>query len=442
MPLTVFGFVGLYFSGIYMAFTRHPVWGLLPYCLALYLSPAHNWFGSYLPDLRWSLLASICAVLSIFFNGSKLPAKTHWLKTGPARIILCYSLWMWIQYPWALSKDMHIEGTVLITKYLLLYYIIYKVLNTDADFFKFFLFNIFGSYYVSTRVLAYSLSGRVEGVGGPGMSDSNTLGMHMSLILIFAAMMLLKKNTIFANRLYWRMCQFAIFVSAVYIANAVVQTISRSAVLGLVAGGMLLIVIKHRTVKKKFYLYLVFAFAGLIYFTPYTFWERLNTITEAVQGEEVEASAYSRLVIASAQWKMFKENIFGNGHRGTQVLSPYYLGDEYLATLYTGGRGRSSHCTFLTSLVEQGVPGALLYLMMVFWGIKTIFSYRKKDPVMYLYFMGVSASLAAIFVSGIFVDYLKSEVQIYCFAMLASLKEFQMRQQYQESLSQNPTAPS
>jgi len=429
MPLTVIAFVLLFFGGIWMAFTRNPVWSLWPYSMTLYAAPAHNWFGSYLPDLRWSLLASICALVSIYIHQSKLSPKTHWLNTTPARIIVFYVIWMWIQYPWALSQEWHLEGCILLTKYIVLYYIIYRVLDTDADYFKFIMFNILGGYYIAKRVLGYSLGGRVEGIGGPGINDSNTLGMHLSVILIFAAMMLLKKNTIFRNQLHWRICQGVILVSTAFIANSVVQTISRSAVIGLVAGGLLLIVIKHWTFKKKFYLYLVLALMGLMYYAPYTFWERLDTITEAVEGEEIEGSAYSRLVIGEAMIEMFQDNILGYGHRGTFILSPDYLPAQYL-TAIGGNAGRSSHCTFLTTLTEQGLPGAFLYLLMVFWVAKTIFTFRKDDPVMYLYFMGATASLVAIFISGIFVDYLKVEIQIYCLAMLASLKDHQIRVQY------------
>ena len=219
------------------------------------------------------------------------------------------------------------------------------------------------------------------------------------------------------------------------VASSLIQSSSTttSLVVGLVAGGLLLIVIKHWTFKKKFYLYLVLAVMGLMYFAPYTFWARLDTITEAVQGEEVERSAYSRLVIGEAMIEMFQANILGYGHRGTVILSPDYLPAHYLT--WVGGKaGRSSHCTFLTTLTEQGLPGAFLYLLMVYWVIKNIFTFRKDYPVMYLYFMGATASLAAIFISGIFVDYLKVEIQIYCFAMLASLKDYEIREQYKKSL--------
>lgn len=415
-----------------MAFRRHPIWGLGSYLMALYISPAHNWFGASLPSFRWSLFAAVCLWLSIFFKPNRLTLKTPWLRTGPGKIILLYAVWMWIQLGWAVSFKMHLDGTILITKYLVLYFMIYKILSSDTDYYLFLLFNIMGSFYVARSVLAYSGGGRVEGVGGPGINDSNSLGMHLSVILIFCSILLLKKNTIFLNNLYWRICHFGVFVAAAYIANASVQAISRSAVLGILFGGMVMFFIKHWTVKKKFYVYLILGFCGLLYFAPYTFWERLDSITEAVQGEEVESSAYSRIIIGQAQLEMFKDNILGHGHRGTFVLSRYYLPPEYLTWSSVGGAGRSSHCTFLTTLTEQGIPGAILYLSMFFWTVRTIISFPKDDPVIYLYFMGASAALASIFVSGLFVDYFKAEIQIYCLALLASLKDYQLRSEYQK----------
>lgn len=427
MPLTVIAWLILYFGGIWNAFTRHPVWGLWTYTLVLYASPGHNWWGEFLPNLRWSLLASIFAFLSIYMNRDRLVPKASWISNGAAKILIAYTIWMWIQLPWALSYEIHIGACILYTKYIVLFYIIYTVLDDEKSFFYFILFNILGGFYWGKLILDYSVRGRVEGIGGPGVDDANTLGMHLSVVVIFAAMMLLKKNTIFSNPFYWKVTQGVIFLAALFMAHGVVQSISRSAVLGLVAAGMVIIWLKHKAFRKKIYIYFFLAAIGFLALTPYTFWERLETVQDAASGEEIEGSAYSRIVVAKAQLEMFKENVMGHGHRGTAVLSPYYLPAEYLtsSTGFQEDAVRSSHCTFLTTLVEQGIPGAILYCMMVFWVIKIIHSFRKDDIIIYLYVMTMAGSLTAIFVSGIFVDYLKVEIQIYCFAMLATLKEWE-----------------
>jgi len=219
------------------------------------------------------------------------------------------------------------------------------------------------------------------------------------------------------------------------IANGVVQAISRSSVLGIIGACLLIFFKNHRAIRKKVYLYALFAGIGIILVTPYTFWERMGTMKDAVEGGDIEGSAYSRLVIGAAQLRMFQENIFGNGHRGTQILSPFYIPAEYL-----DGGARSSHCTFLTTLVEQGAPGAVLYWLMVFWVFKHTLLFKKNNLSNYLYMLMISSSLTAVFVSGIFVDYLKVEIQIYCIALLASLIDYEKRIQYENQIRFSPNS--
>jgi len=429
MPVTVITWIMLYAILAWLCFSKHPIWGLACYLQALYAAPSpfYHWYGAYIPNFRWSLLSALLAFIGIWIHKDKLKTKRPWYSNGAAKILIAYTFWMWIQLPWALSFDMHIEASILFTKYIVLFYIIYTVVDSDARFYQFIMFNILGGLYWGYLVKGYSASGRVEYLGGPGIMDSNTLGMHLGVVLIFAALILLKKNTIFNNRFWWMGSQGFAFIGALFMANGVVQSVSRSALLGLVSGGMVLFILNHKAFRKQFIFYALVAMAGFIHFAPDTFWKRMDTVRTAVEGEEVEASAYSRLVIAKAQIEMFKENVMGNGHRGTAVLSPYYLPRQYLTAVpgQEGKSARSSHCTFLTTLVEQGVPGAILYWLAVFWTIKTVLSFKKDDVVIYLYVMMMAAGLTNIFVSGIFVDYLKVEIQIYCFAMLASLKEYE-----------------
>ena len=416
----------LFCAGIWKGLTRHPVWALGTYLLVLYLSPWHNWWGRDIPDLRWSLWASLFAFTSVFFNRKALRPKMPWTSNGAAKILIAYTVWLWVQSLWALSFSIHLQLCILYTKYLVLFYIIYTVLDSDRSFFYFICFNILGGLYWAKTVLKFSGQGRVEGVGGAGIDEANVLGMHLSVVLIFTAMMLLKQNTIFNRKSYWLGLQAIFLLSAAYISNGIVQTISRSASLGIIAGGMVILWLKPRKVKKRFYVYLFLAMMGLIVLTPDTFWNRLNTVKIIAQGGEIENSAYSRILQAKAQIEMFKEHIFGAGHRGTAILSPYYLPREALSHggAYGMDRARSSHITLMTVLVEQGIPGIILYFLMIFWVIKTVHSFPKEDKIAYLYVMAVTGGLSVILISGLFVDYIKVEIQIYCFAMLASLKEY------------------
>jgi hypothetical protein len=79
----------------------------------------------------------------------------------------------------------------------------------------------------------------------------------------------------------------------------------------------------------------------------------------------------------------------------------------------------------MTALVEQGVPGVVLFLALWLWVYRTLVQV-KRDTVSSLsrlagYSAALGGALTVVFVAGWFVDYLKAEVQVWLFALVASL---------------------
>ena len=127
--------------------------------------------------------------------------------------------------------------------------------------------------------------------------------------------------------------------------------------------------------------------------------------------------------------RAFQETIepypFGNGHRGSEFLSAKYLDPKWLSS----SGGRSSHNTFLTALVEQGIPGAILYIAFVVWGWRSVKRLKQMSRTgeftnLTLYGAAAAAGLTIVLVAGIFEDLLKTEVQIWLAALLCAI--FQM----------------
>jgi O-antigen ligase len=126
---------------------------------------------------------------------------------------------------------------------------------------------------------------------------------------------------------------------------------------------------------------------------------------------------------------MFLDYPAGSGHRGTAFLSPRYLSEEYLSRSRGGSGGmvaRSSHNTFMTALSEQGVPGSVIYTCLLLWIFRTsrLVKQMADQPEhrdLQLYSAAVAASLVAVTVSGLFTDYFKTEVFVWCLVVLAVL---------------------
>lgn len=419
MSLTSVVFALVFFAGLGMALFRHPLYGLYTYIAVFYLHPPSRWWAADLPDLRWALVAAVVTLIATY----RLPAdasRPSWLSTTPAKALIAFTLWLWLQNLWALDAERQLELSVLYAKYVVLFYVIYRLVDTPDKITAFFVAHVVGCFYLGWLAFNATFAGRLESVGGPGINESNALGMQMATAVVMGAMLILR----YAD---WR--RWVTVLAMPFILNTLVLTGSRSAFVGLVVGGLLLVYLKPMVHRKLFY---SFAVLGLVLggaLAHETFWQRMGTIeTAAKDSEDADQSARIRIILAQAQLRMAPEYPMGTGHRGTAVLSPMYLPESALTGPRGGEEGqaaRSSHNTFLTVLVEQGMPGTVLFSVLVFWFAKRAIEFRQltRNPeaaTLCAMAAGFTAAFFIVHVSGLFVDYLKAEVQVWCLALAAS----------------------
>ena len=163
---------------------------------------------------------------------------------------------------------------------------------------------------------------------------------------------------------------------------------------------------------------------GDVYKRQPQYWERIGTML--IAGDQIEGvdTGYRRIELIQAQLRMHSNHPLGCGHRCTAILSPRYLDDTNL-TGPEGERARSSHNTFMTLLVEQGLPGAAFYILWLLWLMRISLLLRKRlreeTGLMPYAFAGALACLGAIVVGDQFVDYLKFEIRVWFIAILLVL---------------------
>jgi O-antigen ligase len=227
----------------------------------------------------------------------------------------------------------------------------------------------------------------------------------------------------------WR--RYFCIVAIAFSMNAIVLTESRGAFLALVAAGLMLFYLRPVAYKGMFY---VFAVLGVLLFfrvASTQFWDRMNTVQVAAAGDdnEMDTSALSRYAMATAQLDMAKAYPLGAGHRGSEVLSPRFLAKEFMAQ-GVGGGARSSHNVFLTVLVEQGIPGAVLFICVIVWTGQTLRRLKRETAVpspspeqvtRAVHAAAIGGGLTVVLIAGLFADFSKCEVQIWLMALLASL---------------------
>lgn len=398
-----------------MAFFRHPIYGLYTYTAVFYLDAPHRWWGAGLPDLRWSQLAAIVTAVAML-RLERNRARPAWYGTFPAIYLILYTLWLWIQSPWALDPALHRECTLLFTKYIVVYFMVYRLIDTPERTADYLLANVAGCLYLGLIALGTSApGGRLDGVGGPGIDDSNTLGMHAAAVSVVGAML------IFALR-DWR--RYAAIFAMPLILNMIVKTGSRGAFLALFMGGLAILALRPRENSRLFYGLAVVGVLAFGVVASDAFWARMRTIEAAAQqNQDMDSSAAGRIAQMKAGIVMSSSHPLGVGHRGFAVLSSAYLDPEYLDQ--TGAR--ASHNTFISALVEQGLPGAILFSLLWLWVLKSCLAARRMARMNRSFLLvsmqaAVCASLVVVFVGGQFADFLKSEIQIWLLALLASLK--------------------
>lgn len=400
------------------AFTRHPIWGVYFYLATTYVFPPARWWGNIFGDLRWALIAAGVTALAVVFHRGKLQAKPVWLTWGPAAFLALYVAWMWIQLPWALDTTDHLRGSTELVKCLLAMWFIYRAVDSKDRVRDLMLGHVLGCTLLGIYAhFAGRQGGRLDGVGGPNLDDSNTLGMYLVTAAIAACGLVMTQKG-------WR--RWAALVSLPVIVNAFVLANSRGAFLGLIGGGLILAYCTARQHRWILWSFAAVGVMGLAVLMDKTFIERMFTIQDVTsQDEDADSSARSRVVVAKAQLEMFIDYPMGIGWRGTAVLSPQYMDQQWLTRDESGSLARSSHNTFLTALTEQGIPGAIIYSGLLLWVAAAVFRLRRLSKATDAELATLGAALlgavVVVLVTGLTADNLTKEVQFWLYAGLVSV---------------------
>jgi O-antigen ligase len=334
--------------------------------------------------------------------------------------LVAYCAWMWLQTQWALDVDEHIHGSSLFLKSVIASWFVYRVADTRERVRDLLLANVIGCGGLG--ILAY-LTGRegdrLDGVGGPGMDDANTLGMYFATAAVLAAGLVLTQKG-------WR--RWLSLGCGLAVMQGLVLTNTRGAFLGLVAGAFVLFLTRVRQNKRVFALMALVGIVGTLSIADTKFIDRMTTMktaAEAESDEDIDGSALSRIVIVQAQLQMFGNYPLGTGHRGTAVLSPQYLDLQWLSLDRNGDRARSSHNTFMTALVEQGIPGAAIFIILGVWMLRMLWRLRMArddpaDPELRTLTGAICAGIAVVFVAGNTADFLLAEIQFWLLGLFVA----------------------
>lgn len=409
--LTATIFLVAYFSACVLALARHPIYGLLAYVAAYLVHPPSLWWGSALPSLRWSLLAGVVTLIAVVIHRHKLPPRNPF-RNGVLITMGLFVTWLGIQSLWALEKTLHLELVEYFAKYLIAIGLMYKAIETEEHLKWFLWAHLIGCFYFGWNAFFMYEGGRFENFSGPGFSDANQIGLQAVAGTLAAAGLFLAGK-------FWERVGVAVLVP--FVVNGLITTVSRSSFLAMFIGGLVFAVFCPGKYRMQVIVLGAIGLLGFVSLSHDQYWERISSIQH--MGEQVEGveTGSKRLVVWEAQRRMAANHPMGCGHRCTVTLSPYYLDDMYL-TGPPGNRGRSSHNTYLTLLVEQGVIGGFFVSLLILWLMWSSLRFKKRIPdhatVSLAVYPAALGILAAIFVADVFVDHLKMEVRMWYIGVL------------------------
>lgn len=423
MSITGLAYLAVVGIGCLMSVSGRPFIGLLLYVFTFYFYAPGSWWGGSLPDLRWSLLSAIVTLIGLFVENKKnisdeaqASSAVTFLSRPEFKLYLALVVWIWLQSLWAIAPGFHREYAVMATKFLLLFFLMHKILITEKRILGFIVANILGCAYFGWIGLGHS-SGRFESVPTPGLADGNLLSLHMVPILLLSSFLLLCN---YKKSKFWLLIPIALTLNAIFLTQ------SRGGLVGLVIGCCLALLFRPKVLRGQINFYILLAIISAVQLVPEDLVNRLSQA--AGPEEERDKSAESRLVIIEAQLNMFSgQPLLGYGHRGTLILSPDYIDQSFL-TSSASGSVRGSHNLLMSLLVDFGVVGSIFYLLIIYIFARRLFKMRQKiiylDKAtgnLYIMYLGGVCALVALMVSSMFSNSLRLEIDILLIGLLSAI---------------------
>lgn len=240
-----------------------------------------------------------------------------------------------------------------------------NVLTTRARlrFFLLAFLAFFALYPVRGALVTYFAYG-----GGPGgragwnyvyENPNDLAGM---CVLVFS----LTLGMLVTDRRGW--IRVSAFAGALVLPLVILLTQSRGAFLALLA--IVAIALKGFWRRGRVILMAAVAIGLLALVTPDSVWQRLGTIRDVTNGDEVaarteaEGSARQRLEIWKVASTIFAENPVTGVGMGAYPRVHYLTAQRSTFSPIAGG-ARDSHSTYLNLLAETGLPGLLLFCAVI-----------------------------------------------------------------------------
>ncbi|MDO6566323.1 O-antigen ligase family protein [Alteromonas sp. 1_MG-2023] len=415
--LNILLFWGTYFGGLFMAFSRAPIYAFLVYQAVYFFNPPKRWWGSSIPDLSFSYYVVVLMAVLMLFKYKEL-SKNKLFNVPQTKWVYLFLLTHIIAYGFASLPLKHDIFTIYFLKLVVIVSIAYKLINSEKDL-KLVIFGyIFGAWYLSfyTFQIGRNRGDRVEGIGTVDSTDSNGIAAAIAPAVVLGIYYLWSSNKL------WQ--RVVCLISLAFLCNALVLINSRGAVLGLIVGSAYFIYnlykgkIKAKFQKATVYGLVAIGVIGLSVIMDDGFTDRFLSLKEEAQGvNEQGETGSTRVVYWKAAFDLALDHPLGTGAYGFNYHANKYIpADTFVGrNLRESGGVKSVHSSWFSALAEVGFLGLLFFILMIYSCFKTAKTlkalfFKESKPYEYYFICALEGSLITFMVTMTFLDRHRAEV--------------------------------
>lgn len=416
MPLTAIIFLILYFTGLLLTL-RHPYFGIATYIFEWHNHPPYMWWGSHLPDLRWSLLVSIVTLISLLINYKKLK-PLRGAKYNLIWWLVAFTAWMYfISFFYAVDPQQSFKKVDVFYKMTIQVFLMMFLIR-ETKHFKFVIWMMLLGVANFGRIAYQRGSNRNIGVIAPNATEENAVSAHVAAMLPFYGLYFLVGDK-------WE--KILSIIAVPFCINLIILANSRAAFVAVLVIGLLALIWIKGRLRWRVLVALVGGVILILILANKQFWQRQQTIDKYQE----EGSAMSRIYLWKGAIRMFKDHPMGVGGGGYQALAMDYVPE--LAAIMEEKGSKTVHNTFFLVLVEWGFVGTILFIGFI-THIFIILGRIRKDRAKaygYRYYveaMAIQMGLIGILTAGIFHNRLYSEVVYWFGAFAVALRNIQVNE--------------
>lgn len=359
----------------------YPIVGIVNYMIVYQVNPNKWWWGIPLEPLgvRYAMTAAVCLIVGMMVSARRVPSSRtlfgDWLMLA-FLFTFIVAFGGWFGAGQSRYSAMLIDKTVKMAIFLVCFV---KMGGTRRNFRV-----ILWTLVVGTLIIGYDafnaskgdfLDGRLNFVGGVDFRESSGLAAHSAAMLPLIGVALLAANS-------WRMKALAL-TAGVLGVNTIVQCRTRSAFIAIIAGAVCAVLLAPRSRRTRVYGGLVVGLFGALWLTDGYFWERMDSVLKPTEYHQ-DATIQTRLELWHVAGEMFYDHPLGVGvGRFREEIAHYNTGHEAHAFKIPK---RVTHNTYLLCLTELGVPGSIIFCVIVFVSLYKLhrckrLSEETDDPV-------------------------------------------------------------